>query len=129
MNNVPHQLTTFLVRKKYLHATQLLVEVVSLGKGNLEGIEGLKELCQDLESKKESLHLQLLSELKSHLYVKTSQHGIALRRQGSGRDALFASPLQRSTERLSARQRSAVRRNLVETPRKYDVVLFCKEWE
>lgn len=53
MNEVPNRLSTHLARKQYLHATRLLVEAVSLGKGSLEGVEGLKELSQELESKKE----------------------------------------------------------------------------
>ncbi|KAF2896324.1 hypothetical protein ILUMI_09831 [Ignelater luminosus] len=120
MNEVPNRLSTHLARKQYLHATRLLVEAVSLGKGSLEGVEGLKELSQELESKKEHLHIQLVSELKQHLYVKTAQHALALRRQGSGRDGLFNSPLQRSVElRLSSRQRSTVRRNILDsTPQK-----------
>ncbi|KAF5304349.1 hypothetical protein FQA39_LY09728 [Lamprigera yunnana] len=113
---VPNQLTHHLARKQYLHATQLLVKAVSLGKGSLEGIEGLKELSQELESKKEQLHIELVNELRQHLYVKTSQQALVLRRQGSGKEGLFSSPLQRSMElRVSARQRSVVRRNLMES--------------
>ncbi|KAF5272310.1 hypothetical protein FQR65_LT04968 [Abscondita terminalis] len=115
MMEVPNLLATHLTRKHYLHATRLLVEAVSLGKGSLEGVEGLKELSQELESKKEHLHVQLVSELRQHLYVKTSQHVLALRRQGSGKEGLFNSPLQRSMElRGSSRQRSNVRRNLLD---------------
>lgn len=60
--------------------------------------------------------MTLLEELKIHLYVRTSQEALVLRRQGSGRETgqNFTSPFQRSTElRLSNRQRSA-RRNLLE---------------
>lgn len=53
INDVPNQLSTFLSRKHYLHATQLLVEAVTLGKGTLEGVESLKELSTELEQKKE----------------------------------------------------------------------------
>lgn len=41
------------MHKQYLHATNLLLEAVSLGKGCLEGVEGLKDLSHELESKKE----------------------------------------------------------------------------
>ncbi|KAK4881071.1 hypothetical protein RN001_004390 [Aquatica leii] len=116
MMEVPNLLAKHLARKQYLHATQLLVQAVSLGKGSLEGVEGLKELSQELDAKKEHLHVQLVNELRQHLYVKTSQHALALRRQGSGKDGLFNSPLQRSTElRVSSRQRSNVRRNLLDS--------------
>lgn len=53
MNDVPNQLNVYMSKKQYLHATELLVEAVSLGKGSLEGVEGLKELSQELEVKKE----------------------------------------------------------------------------
>ncbi|CAG9865173.1 unnamed protein product [Phyllotreta striolata] len=114
MNEVPNQLSVYMARKQYLHATNLLVEAVNLGKGTLEGVESLKELGQELEQKKEQLHLQLLSELKQHLYVKPSQYILALKRQGSGQDGFFrSSPLQRSMElRRSGRGKSSISKNL-----------------
>lgn len=115
MNEVPNKLTTFFANKHYLHATQLLVKAVTLGSNNLQGVEGISELRSELEQKRQQLHIKLLEELRNHLYVRPSQEALALRRQGSGRDALpFASPFQRSSElRLSNRQRSA-RKNLME---------------
>lgn len=81
----------------------------------MQGVEGIRELSIELEQKKQQLHLKLLDELRNHLYIRPSQEALALRRQGSGREALqFQSPFQRSSElRLSNRQRSA-RRNLME---------------
>lgn len=55
MNEVPNRLANHMSRKQYLHATNLLVEAVNLGKGTLEGVESLKELSQELEQKKEVL--------------------------------------------------------------------------
>ncbi|XP_072398045.1 exocyst complex component 4 [Diabrotica undecimpunctata] len=114
MNEVPNRLSAYMARKQYLHATNLLVEAVNLGKGTLEGVESLKELGQELEQKKEQLHLQLLSELKQHLYVKPAQHILALRRQNSAQDGFFSnSPLQRSIElRRSGRKKSSISKNL-----------------
>lgn len=57
INDVPNQLATYLSHKHYLHATELLVQAVSLGKDTLEGVESLKELSQELEQKKEVLKL------------------------------------------------------------------------
>lgn len=114
MNKVPNSLSIYMARKQYLHATNLLVEAVNLGKGTLEGVESLKELGQELEQKKEQLHVQLLSELKQHLYIKPSQHILALRRQNSAQDGFFvSSPLQRSIElRRSGRKKSSISKNL-----------------
>lgn len=116
MTEVPNKLAGYLSRKHYLHATQVIVDAVSLGKGSLEGVEGIRELSTELDQKKQQLHVKLLEELRTHLYVKPAQEAVSLRRQGSGRDGmLFASPFQRSNEqRLSNRQRSSARKNLFE---------------
>lgn len=115
MNEVPNKLTVFFANKHYLHATQLLVKAVLLGNSSLQGVEGIRELSSELEQKKQQLHVKLLQELRNHLYVRTSQEALALRRQGSGRECFaIASPFQRGNElRLSNRQRTA-RKNLME---------------
>lgn len=119
LTDAPNQLSKYLNKKHYLHATELLVEAVSLGQTNLDGIEGIKELRIELEQKKEQLHLQLLHELKQHMYMKTSQHVLILKRQGSNRDGVSNGPLQRTTEgRLSARQS---RKTVLELPEKFEV--------
>lgn len=116
MNNVPSQLASHMAHKRFLHATKLLVEAVKLGKDPLEGVESLKELSQELEQKKEQLHVQILAELKNILYTKPCQHILTLRRQGSGREGFaIHSPLQRSMKlRLSGRNRSNISRNLMD---------------
>lgn len=53
MTGVPSRLANHMSRKQYLHATNLLVEAVNLGKGTLDGVESLKELSLELEQKKE----------------------------------------------------------------------------
>lgn len=53
MNGIPISLAQHISKKQYLHATQLVIEATSLGKGKLEGIEGLKELSQEIINKKE----------------------------------------------------------------------------
>lgn len=121
MSQVPDRLSNFMAHKQYLHATELLVEAVTLGKNTLEGVESLKELSRELEQKKEQLHLQLFTELKEHLFTRPAQRILALRRQESGRDNfMINSPLQRSTELRLSRNRMAVRRNIFETAQKYN---------
>ncbi|EEZ97195.1 Exocyst complex component 4-like Protein [Tribolium castaneum] len=121
MSQVPDRLSNFMSHKQYLHATELLVEAVTLGKNTLEGVESLKELSRELEQKKEQLHLQLFAELKEHLFTRPAQRVLALRRQESGRDNfLINSPLQRSTELRLSRNRMAVRRNIFESAQKLD---------
>lgn len=53
INDVPNQLSGYLSHKNYLHATELLVQAVSLGRDTLESVDSLRELNQDLEQKKE----------------------------------------------------------------------------
>lgn len=53
MNEVPNKLSGFLTKKHYLHATELLVNALSLGKGNLENVQGIHELSSELEQKKQ----------------------------------------------------------------------------
>jgi len=50
---VPSQLSNFLAKKHYLHATQLLVSALALSEGNLDGVEALTELKAELQSKKQ----------------------------------------------------------------------------
>lgn len=86
------------------------------GNSSLQGVEGVRDLSSELVQKKQQLYVKLLEELRHHLYIRTSQEALLLRRQGSGREAnqVFTSPFQRTSElRLSNRQRSA-RRNLFE---------------
>lgn len=121
LNDAPNQLSKHLSKKHYLHATELLVEALNLGQTNLDGIEGIKELKLELEQKKEQLYPQLLHELKQHMYTKTSQHVLILKRQGSNREVASNGPLQRTTEiRLSSRQG---RKTVLELPEKFQLNL------
>lgn len=56
LREVPAQFVAFLSKKHYLHATQLLVSALSLGEGNLEGVEALREVRADLQQKKEVMY-------------------------------------------------------------------------
>ncbi|XP_008550620.1 exocyst complex component 4 [Microplitis demolitor] len=85
LKEVPAKLSNYLNKKLYLHATQLLVSALSMGDGNLEGVEALRELRMELETKKQQLQSKLLEELTRHLYVETTRE-VLLKRQGSGRD-------------------------------------------
>lgn len=57
---MPSQLGTFLSKKQYLPATQLLMSALSLGDGNLEGVEALREVRSELQDKKTTLHSELM---------------------------------------------------------------------
>ncbi|XP_049784437.1 exocyst complex component 4 isoform X1 [Schistocerca cancellata] len=102
LREVPSKLEMHLSKKHYLHATRLLVSALSMGEGDLEGVEALREVRMELQSKKEILHTKLTEELSQQLYThRKLQENIPLRRQGSGRDNLLSgslSPFQRGSE-------------------------------
>lgn len=57
---MPSQLGIFLSKKEYLQATRLLTSALSLGDGNLEGVEALREVRTELQAKKQILHSKLM---------------------------------------------------------------------
>ncbi|XP_021936020.1 exocyst complex component 4 isoform X2 [Zootermopsis nevadensis] len=115
LREVPAQLTAFLAKKHYLHATQLLVSALSLGDGSLEGVEALREVRTELQAKKQQLHSRLLAELTRHLYIVSTQDVVALRRQGSGRDGNpLNSPFQRAGELRGSARVSKTRLTLLD---------------
>lgn len=60
LREVPSQLAIFLSNKQYLHATQLLMSALSLGNGNLDGVEALREVRTELQTKKQLIYGKLL---------------------------------------------------------------------
>lgn len=99
---VPEKLEDFMNKKHYLHATQLLVTSISLLEGSLEGVDALKDLKNELYTKREHLHDVLVEELHKQLYVRsTSNILFNFKRQGSERrsDGLPSTP-KKSSSRL-----------------------------
>lgn len=73
MKNVPEQIEKYKKKKYYLHATELLVSTVSLLEGSLSGVEALRHLRLDLQSRKKVEHELLIKELTTHLYLKSEK--------------------------------------------------------
>ncbi|CAB3976804.1 Exocyst complex component 4 [Paramuricea clavata] len=71
--NVPEELQKYTESKYYLHATKLLVQTVEVLDKNLKGVEALRELRVDLQTRKERMHERLLEELNRHLYLESSK--------------------------------------------------------
>ncbi|KAK6635581.1 hypothetical protein RUM44_000835 [Polyplax serrata] len=113
VREVPSQLGIFLSKKQYLNATQLLTTTLSLGDGNLAGIEALKEVRTELQAKKQILQARLMDELRQHLYVIPSAES-SFRRQGSGKDGY--SPFQRTGDLRGSNRSSKARRKLLDVP-------------
>ncbi|XP_022804763.1 exocyst complex component 4-like, partial [Stylophora pistillata] len=73
VKNVPEQIEKYKKKKYYLHATELLVSTVSLLEGSLSGVEALRHLRLDLQSRKKVEHELLIKELTTHLYLKSEK--------------------------------------------------------
>uniref|UniRef100_A0A182VMC0 Exocyst complex component Sec8 n=1 Tax=Anopheles merus TaxID=30066 RepID=A0A182VMC0_ANOME len=106
IRKVPAQLTAFLAKKHYLHATKLLMASIETTDGKLKGVEGLNDLRQDFQNRRQQLYGKLLEELNKHLYVSSTADVLQnFQRQASGRNSQYAagtSPFQRNVLRRSA---------------------------
>uniref|UniRef100_A0A182K880 Exocyst complex component Sec8 n=1 Tax=Anopheles christyi TaxID=43041 RepID=A0A182K880_9DIPT len=106
IRKVPAQLTAFMAKKHYLHATKLLMASIDTTDGKLKGVEGLNDLRQDFQNRRQQLYGKLLEELNKHLYVSSTADVLQnFQRQASGRNSQYAagaSPFQRNVLRRSA---------------------------
>uniref|UniRef100_A0A182PSL1 Exocyst complex component Sec8 n=1 Tax=Anopheles epiroticus TaxID=199890 RepID=A0A182PSL1_9DIPT len=106
IRKVPAQLTAFMTKKHYLHATKLLMASIETTDGKLKGVEGLNDLRQDFQNRRQQLYGKLLEELNKHLYVSSTADVLQnFQRQASGRNSQYAagaSPFQRNVLRRSA---------------------------
>uniref|UniRef100_A0A182ITU3 Exocyst complex component Sec8 n=1 Tax=Anopheles atroparvus TaxID=41427 RepID=A0A182ITU3_ANOAO len=107
IRKVPSQLSAFMAKKHYLHATKLLVASIETTDGKLRGVEGLNDLRQDFQNRRQQLYSKLLEELNKHLYVSSTADVLQnFQRQASGRNSQYAaggaSPFQRNVLRRSA---------------------------
>lgn len=104
MRKVPSQVTSYMAKNHYLHATKTLTYAIHLGEGPLREVEGLNDLRADLEARKEQFYAKLLDEMSKLLYSTSTVDALTnFQRQGSGRGSNFsASPFQRNVLRRSA---------------------------
>uniref|UniRef100_A0A182VZJ9 Exocyst complex component Sec8 n=1 Tax=Anopheles minimus TaxID=112268 RepID=A0A182VZJ9_9DIPT len=106
IRKVPTQLTAYMAKKHYLHATKLLMASIETTDGKLKGVEGLNDLRQDFQNRRQQLYGKLLEELNKHLYVSSTADVLQnFQRQASGRNSQYAagaSPFQRNVLRRSA---------------------------
>ncbi|XP_058822636.1 exocyst complex component 4-like isoform X2 [Topomyia yanbarensis] len=113
LRRTPQQLASFMGKKHYLHATKLLMSAIEVTEGPLKDVEGLNDLRQDFENKRQQLYGKLLEELNKHLYVSSTAEVLqSFQRQSSGRNSQYtastaASPFQRNVLRRSAERMEA----------------------
>ncbi|XP_071536353.1 exocyst complex component 4 isoform X2 [Panulirus ornatus] len=122
VRDVGERVGSYVNKKHYLHATQLLVTSLNRLGTDLKMVEALKDVNTDLHARKEKLHEALIEELHKHLYQRWTKEVLALRRQGSGRDStntLTRAGSDRAS--LGTGKSDKARRNLLEmmtTPNK-----------
>lgn len=102
------------MKKHYLHASKLLVSAINISEGSLKNVEALWEVRNDLTSRKETLYSKLLDDLSRHIYYQSTQELLALRRQGSGRDAFSSTFHQNNLSRSNEKNMSKTKRNFIE---------------
>ncbi|KAL5022453.1 hypothetical protein ScPMuIL_001608 [Solemya velum] len=86
IKEVPDQLDAFLAKKHYLHATELVVNVVAKLGGPLSGVEALRDLRAELTTRREQLHEILIDELNKQIYIlSVTPLPQSFQRIGSGR--------------------------------------------
>ncbi|XP_068708589.1 exocyst complex component 4-like isoform X2 [Montipora capricornis] len=73
VKNVPEQIEKYKKKKYYLHATELLVSTVSILEGSLSGVEALRHLRLDLQTRKKVEHEILIKNLNTHVYLKSEK--------------------------------------------------------
>lgn len=128
LRKVASKVQSFTNKRHYLHATKVLVKAIDLSSGRLRDVEGLSDLRQDLDNKKNQLYMKMIEELNRHLYhLSTSEALSNFQRRGSSArrsDNNLVSPFQRNVIRKSTERAEAnakIRRALFEMAQGFDV--------
>lgn len=125
---MPSQVQAYTNKRHYLHATKVLTEAILLSNGLLRDVEGLNDLRQDLENRKNQLYLKLIEELNKHLYQLSTADTLSnFQRRGSSTrnsNSNFSSPFQRNVIRRSTERAEAnakIRKALFEMAKGFDL--------
>lgn len=125
---MPSKVQSYTNKRHYLHATKVLVKAIDLSNGRLRDVEGLSDLRQDLDNRKNQLYLKMIEELNRHLYHLSTAETLSnfQRRASSTRrsDNNLVSPFQRNVMRRSTERAEAnakIRRALFEMAQGFDV--------
>lgn len=73
IKDVPDKMDDYIVKKFYLHATDLIVQAVAKLEGPLAGVDALRDLRAELLGRKETLHEKLIEELNRQVYIRSVQ--------------------------------------------------------
>lgn len=127
LRRVPAKVQSYTNKRHYLHATKVLVKAIDLSNGRLRDVEGLSDLRQDLDNRRNQLYLKMIEELNRHLYhLSTMEILTNFQRQGSSTrrsDNNLVSPFQRNVLRRSTERAEAnakIRKALFEMAQGFD---------
>lgn len=128
LRKVPSKVQSYTNKRHYLHATKVLVRAIDLSNGRLRDVEGLADLRQDLDNRKNQLYMKMIEELNRHLYHSSTAETLSnfQRRASSTRrsDNHLVSPFQRNVMRRSTERAEAnakIRKALFEMAQGFDV--------
>lgn len=128
LRKVPSKVQSYSNKRHYLHATKVLVKATDLINGRLRDVDGLSDLRQDLDTKRNQIYLKMIEELNRHLYhLSTADMLTNFQRRGSSTrrsDNNLTSPFQRNVVRKSTERAEAnakIRRALFEMAQGFDV--------
>lgn len=128
LRRVPSKVQSYTNKRHYLHATKVLVKAIDLSNGRLRDVEGLADLRQDLDNRKNQLYMKMIEELNRHLYHSSTADTLSnfQRRASSTRrsDNHLVSPFQRNVMRRSTERAEAnakIRKALFEMAQGFDV--------
>lgn len=128
LRKVPSKVQSYTNKRHYLHATKVLVKAIDLSNGRLRDVEGLADLRQDLDNRKNQLYMKMIEELNRHLYHSSTAETLSnfQRRASSTRrsDNHLVSPFQRNVMRRSTERAEAnakIRKALFEMAQGFDV--------
>lgn len=83
------------------------MRAINTSSKSLDGVDGLKDLRNDLKTKKDHLYSKLLEELNKYLYHRSTSDMLSnFQRHNSGRNSLM-SPFQRTGGRRSTERAEA----------------------
>ena len=72
LKDCPEKINTLLSKQQTLEATQILVQALGHIYGNLKNVDGLVEVKEVLDAKKEKLYETLIEDLSKQLYVQST---------------------------------------------------------
>ncbi|XP_065316827.1 exocyst complex component 4-like isoform X1 [Gordionus sp. m RMFG-2023] len=75
IKNVPNEIESKLIKKRYMSLAELYVTATSHLEGDLKQVEGLREIKAEIITKKEKIKYSLVRDLRNHLYIRTTVKG------------------------------------------------------